>query len=81
MITLQNERRRATRQIPLDLKHLEFLIKIANGEATARAYRLTRGDMIETYIILHNFYRNCFRLIALRYGLNNSRQTREHLLK
>ena len=54
---IENVQRRATKYIP-SLKHLEYQERLKKVNLPTLQYRRFRGDMIETYKILHDIYDN-----------------------
>ncbi len=80
IVALENVQRRATRLIP-GMKHLEYPERLQTLQLPTLAYRRTRGDMIETYKILHNLYdHNCSNMLKLHSSFY-VRETRGHKLK
>ena len=54
---IENIQKRATKYIP-SLKHLEYQERLKKVNLPTLQYRRFRGDMIETYKILHDIYDN-----------------------
>ena len=73
---LENVQRRATRLIP-GLRDLPYEDRLRTLRLPTLRYRRLRGDMIETYKMLHEIYDNTDQLLHL----NTSSSTRGHQLK
>ena len=78
---IEKVQRRATKQLP-GMKDLSYQERLKILKLPSLVYRRTRGDMIETYKLLHNTYDSEVSNIVKLHEDNTSREaTRGHSLK
>ncbi len=81
IIAIENVQRRATKYLP-ELEDLDYPDRLAKLNLHTLTYRGTRGDMIETYKIVHNVYDSkCSDIFRFRSDMVGVPRTRGHPYK